>query len=518
MIKLNGNSLTLEDVGRVANALEEIQLSDDAIHNMELSHSRMESLMSASKPVYGLNTGFGIFADQRISSEESRQLNRNLILSHAVGTGEPLPKEVVKAAMLIRANTLAKGFSGIRVELVNTLLNMLNRQVVPIVCSKGSLGSSGDLCMLAQMALVMAESPSKNDRETGKAFYGDAILDGRTAMQKAGIKRILLSGKEGLAVINGATFSAAMLALAAWQGDYFCKLADIAAALSFEALLGRTDALHPILHAARGLSGQIESAEAIRDLLKGSQMADSHEHVQDAYSLRCAPQVHGAVRETLRFAQQITQYEINAATDNPLVVGEEKVVSGGNFHGEMIGMAADFLSIAMSELASISERRIFRLMDENLNYGLPSMLIGDEAKAGLNSGIMMLQYTAAALVLENQTLCSPDSVRSLPTSANQEDFNANAWNAALHLKQINENLSRVLTTEIYTACRAISIRRQRKPSLQLGRYTGQFFKMVAKDFPFQADDMLWKQEVDQLQTKLFQDTHYRDCASSVFDK
>ncbi len=518
MIKLDGNSLTLKDVGRVANALDKVQLSNSAIRNMELSHSRLKRLLADSMPVYGVNTGFGIFADQRISPEESLQLNRNLILSHAVGTGEPLPKDVVRAAMLIRANTLAKGFSGIRVGLVNTLLDMLNSQVIPIVYSKGSLGSSGDLCMLAQMALVMTDSLSRTDQESGKALYGKDTLDGRTAMRKAGIDRILLEDKEGLALINGATFSAAMLALAAWQGDYCCRLADLATALSIEALLGKKDALHPGLHAARGMPGQIASAQALRGLLKGSQMADSHEHVQDAYSLRCAPQVHGAVRETLRFVQQVVQQEINAATDNPLVVDEGKVVSGGNFHGEMLGMAADFLGIAFSELAAISERRIFRLIDEKLNFGLPNMLIGDKAKAGLNSGVMMLQYTAAALVLENQTLSSPDSVRSLPTSANQEDFNANAWNAALHLNQILENLSRVLATEIYTACRAISIRRQRQPELKLGQHTGQFYKLLEKDYPFQEDDMLWKREVDQLQTKLLQDAHFRDCVLSMFAK
>ncbi len=339
--------------------------------------------------------------------------------------------------MLIRANTLSKGYSGISQELVQTLLDMLNRGVTPVIQSKGSLGSSGDLCMLAQMAMVASRMDGEKESETGQAFFNDRLFSGREAMQNAGIQRLVLTNKDGLALINGATFSTAVLALAAYDSCYLCRLADLAAALTFEALLARTDPLHPQIHAARGLSGQIEASANMAYMLDGSTFVNSHNHVQDAYSLRCAPQVHGAVRDTLGFVWDTVTREINAATDNPLVVEDGMAISGGNFHGEAVGMGADYLGIALSELAGISERRTFRLMDERLNNGLPSMLVGDAGKAGLNSGIMMLQYTAAALALENQTLssliqsarCRPPPTRkiSTPTPAMQPTTLAKFW-------------------------------------------------------------------------------------------
>ena len=509
MIILDGNTLTTNEVARAARGGEKVKLSEKAISAINDSQKRLQAIIAASKPVYGLNTGFGIFADRMISRGESRQLNRNLILSHAVGTGDPLPQDVVRAAMLIRANTLAKGYSGIRLDLVQTIIDMLNKGVTPLVASKGSLGSSGDLCMLAQMALVMCSAPDEQGAELGQAYYQGELLDGCAAMKKAGIQRIVLENKDGLALINGATFSAALLALGAFDADYYCWLGDIAAALSFEALLGRTNALHPELHKARGLEGQIDSAAAISSMLVGSEWVDSHTQVQDAYSLRCTPQVHGAVRDTLKFALATVEKEINAATDNPLIVEEGLAVSGGNFHGEAVGMGADFLGIAVSELAAISERRVFRHLDAHLNHGLPAMLVGDDNKAGLNSGIMMLQYTAASLVLENQTLASPDSVRSLPTSANQEDFNANAYNAALHLSQILDNVSKVLSIEIYSACRAIDLRTKDMQKAKLGTMTAKVYKFVRDLIPFRAGDILWKEEIEKLQKNLFRKAEFR---------
>jgi histidine ammonia-lyase len=436
MISLDGHTLNIETLIQVSRNHEKMELSPEAIDSIKISQKRLNTIIAKNEPVYGLNTGFGIFADRAITPDERQQLNRNLILSHAVGTGDELPEEIVRAAMLIRANTLSKGYSGIRQELVQTLLEMLNRGVVPVIYSKGSLGSSGDLCQLAQMTLVASRMDHEKEAESGQAYYNGEKMNGRDAMQKAGIERLVLTNKDGLALINGATFSAAILALAAYDGAYLCRLADMAAALSFEALLARTDPLHPQIHKARGLKGQIDAAANIAFMLEGSTFVNSHRHVQDAYSLRCAPQVHGAVRDTLNFVWETVSQEINAATDNPLIVEDGLAISGGNFHGEPIAMGADYLGIALSELAAISERRTFRLMDNHLNYGLPAMLVGDEKKEGLNSGIMMLQYTAASLALENQTLSSPDSVRSLPTSANQEDFNANASNAANHVRQI----------------------------------------------------------------------------------
>ena len=509
MISLDGHTLSINALIQASREKEPIELSASAIASIVKSQNRLNAIIAQGKPVYGLNTGFGIFADRAITPDERQQLNRNLILSHAVGTGDELPEEVVRAAITIRANTLSKGFSGISQDLVQTLVEMLNRGITPVICSKGSLGSSGDLCMLAQMAMVATRMDGEKLSESGSAYLNGELLNGCDAMQKAGIERLVLTNKDGLALINGATFSTAILALIAYDSAYLCRLADLAAALTYEALLARTAPLHPQIHAARGLAGQIASAENIACMLEDSTFVNSHNHVQDAYSLRCAPQVHGAARDTLGFVWDTVSREINAATDNPLVVDDDLAISGGNFHGEAIGMGADFLGIALSELAGISERRTFRLMDSHLNYGLPAMLVGDEEKAGLNSGIMMLQYTAASLALENQTLSSPDSVRSLPTSANQEDFNANASNAANHARQIFENAAKIISIEIYSACRAIDLRKKQEISLKLGKSTSIACEMIRDLIPFQKGDAYWKEEVDLLQDYLFIQNKFR---------
>ncbi len=474
-------------------------------------------MLENRNPIYGINTGFGIFANKVISEIDNEKLNRNLIISHAVGTGDRLPLEIVRAAMLIRANALTKGYSGVRFEIVQTLLDMLNREVTPIIYSKGSLGSSGDLCMLAQLALVLSKWGDEKEEGSGIAEFSNKLFPGSEAMRQAGIERLLLSQKEGLALINGATFSAAILALSLEKAEFLCNLADLSISLSLEALVGRSEPYHPELHHARGLFGQIESARQITRNIQGSTLINSHPHVQDAYSLRCAPQVHGAVRDTLEFAKRIIECEINAATDNPLIVEEDKALSGGNFHGEPIGMCADFTSIAMSELAAISERRIFRLMDKNLNFGLKEMLVDENSLDGLNSGLMMLQYTAAALVLENQTLCSPDSVRSLPTSANQEDHNANAYLAAFHTWQVIENVTKVLAIEIFSSYRAIVQRRTRHSEYKLGRNTNKVFILMGKYFPYNADDSLWGLDMEKLYSYLLNLSEFKKEIQTIFD-
>jgi histidine ammonia-lyase len=516
MIVIDGNSLTLEEIYRIAWGLEKVMLSDQAIQAVEVSYNNLERIVQKKLPVYGLNTGFGIFADQVISNEDSRKLNRNLIISHAVGTGLPLPKHVVRAAMIIRANALTKGFSGIQLKVVTALVEMLNHDITPVVYSKGSLGSSGDLCMLAQMALVLTRDEHDDTLDSGLAEYKGEILSGFEAMQKAGIERTVLSYKDGLALINGATFSAAVLALCAYDAEFLSQLADLTAALTFEGLVGRSDALNRKLHQARGLEGQIMSADKISHFIQGSTLVDSDAHIQDAYSLRCAPQVHGAVRDTLAFVKETAIREMNAATDNPLIIDKDTVISGGNFHGEPVGMAADFLSIAISELGSVAERRLFRMMDKNLNFGLPAMLVGDGGKIGLNSGVMLLQYTAAALVLENQTLSSPDSVRSLPTSANQEDHNANAFNATLHLVQILENTLRVIAIEYYCACRAIDLRLKLSPEKHLGEGTAKAFDLLRSEIPYQSDDANWGVEISHLY-RLLTDQDFRSKLTKILN-
>jgi histidine ammonia-lyase len=418
--------------------------------------------------------------------------------------------------MIIRANALTKGFSGIQLKVVTALVEMLNHDITPVVYSKGSLGSSGDLCMLAQMALVLTRDEHDDTLDSGLAEYKGEILSGFEAMQKAGIERTVLSYKDGLALINGATFSAAVLALCAYDAEFLSQLADLTAALTFEGLVGRSDALNRKLHQARGLEGQIMSADKISHFIQGSTLVDSDAHIQDAYSLRCAPQVHGAVRDTLAFVKETAIREMNAATDNPLIIDKDTVISGGNFHGEPVGMAADFLSIAISELGSVAERRLFRMMDKNLNFGLPAMLVGDGGKIGLNSGVMLLQYTAAALVLENQTLSSPDSVRSLPTSANQEDHNANAFNATLHLVQILENTLRVIAIEYYCACRAIDLRLKLSPEKHLGEGTAKAFDLLRSEIPYQSDDANWGVEISHLY-RLLTDQDFRSKLTKILN-
>lgn len=495
MIFLGKNPLTIHSLIQVARFEDKVGLDSFAKGKIQDSHDRLERIVKAGKPVYGINTGFGIFADRKIQPDEISKLSRNLILSHAVGTGVPLSKEVTRAAMLVRANTLSQGYSGVRIEIVETLLEMLNKSVTPIVPSQGSLGSSGDLCQLSHLALVFTTDPNDREEESGWAEYEGKIIRGKSAMEAAGIKRIQLGAKEGLAINNGATFCAALGAISLWDAEYLVELADRSISLSLEALIGCSAAFDERLHIARGQIGQIESAKAIRAMINGSMLVDCTDRVQDAYSLRCAPQIHGAARDTLTHVKRVIEIELNAATDNPLLFGPDVALSGGNFHGEPVGMVLDFLGIAMAEVGAVSERRIFRLTDEKLNQGLPPMLVDSVKEAGLNSGVMMPQYTAASLVLENQTLATPDSVHSLPTSAEQEDHNANAMTAARHCWQIIENVKHILGVEVYTAARAVDLR-LRERDAQLGDGTAKLFKTIRKTVPYQAGDALWGPEVE----------------------
>ncbi|MEX1247645.1 MAG: aromatic amino acid lyase, partial [Anaerolineales bacterium] len=435
-IAIDGEQLTLADVKRVAVGKAKVQLAEKARGRMHQSQAWVAEIVAVGKPVYGINTGFGIFSEQQISAADTAKLNRNLILSHAVATGPELAEEVVRAAMLIRANTLAAGFSGARPELVEALLEMLNKGVTACIPSQGSLGSSGDLAPLAHLALVMSTDESDREDESGWAMYQGQRLRGKAAMAAAGIPRVILGPKEGLAITNGATFSAALAALTISLSEILLTAAELCAAISLEAMLGVSAAFDERLHQARRQGGQMEVAGRIRALTEGSTLLDAAGRVQDVYSLRCAPQVQGPARETLAYVRAIIEKEINAATDNPLLFGSGESISGGNFHGEPVGMAMDFLKIALCEVAAISERRTYLLLDGHMNGGLPPMLVAEGQAAGVNSGMMLLQYVAASLVLENQTLASPDSVRSLPTSAGKEDHNANAMTAARHAWQV----------------------------------------------------------------------------------
>jgi len=517
MIEITGNNLTIESLVEVARFDIEIKLSRSASEQIRSSHEKLLNLIKTTKPLYGINTGFGIFENKLISLDESKQLNRNLIFSHAVGTGDPLPEEIVRAAMAVRINALAKGLSGVKLKVVSTLVEMLNKGVIPQVSSKGSLGSSGDLCMLAQLGLVLLRDDLDLEEDSGIALFEGKLIYGKKAMLKAGIERIEFTHKDGLALINGATFSAAITALCVSDAYALSKIANAAVALSLEAMCGRSDAFHCDIHKARNIQGQIESAADIRKIIKGSSFIDSLNQVQDAYSLRCSPQIHGAIKETEKFVREIITKEINAATDNPLIVSGDKVISGGNFHGEPVGFAADFLSIALAELGAISERRTFRLLDNNLNNGLPAMLVDSSEEEGLNSGVMILQYTAAALALENQTLATPDSIKSLPTSANQEDHNANAYNAAINLREIIRNTTKILAIEIYTASRGIDLRKKIVHEGKMGAGTQEIYKLVRDLFPYHANDIQWRRELESLYEMLINESNLKDKILSVFD-
>jgi histidine ammonia-lyase len=496
-----GTSLTLAQVLRVARDNAPTQLDPAAREKISASRAWVEQIIARGEPItYGVNTGFGVFANAQVSSAQARALMRKLILSHAVGVGEPLPEQVVRAAMLIRANALAQGFSGVRIELVETLLEMLNRGVHPIIPAKGSVGASGDLAPLSHLALVLSTDEQDRDDESGAAFFRGERVSGKIAMERAGIPRLILEAKEGLALNNGTAISTALTLLAAADARNLITHSAHAVGLTLEALRGASNAFDARIHDAARHRGQQEIAAQLRALIQGSQLVDKARRVQDAYSLRCAPQVLGAALEALDYASARLQEEINAATDNPLIFVEGAqgvALSGGNFHGEMVAMAAAFLAIAVAELGSISERRTFRLLDGKLNDGLPMMLV---ERGGLNSGLMMAQVTAAALVSENKTLAHPDVLDSIPTSANQEDHVPMAANAARHLREIVWNTEYILAIEIMSAAQAIDLRlrNEGRGVEMLGAGTRAIFTRLREHVPFLAEDRILDRDLNQI--------------------
>ena len=494
---IDGSSLTLEDVIDVARAMRSVALGDHARSRVAGSRAWVDHVVEHEAPtVYGINTGFGVFANRHIARQDAEQLSRNLILSHAVGVGDPLPEDAVRAAMLIRANTLAIGHSGVRPDIIDTLIAMLNRRVTPIVPEKGSLGASGDLALLSHLALVFTTDATGRDEDSGEAIFEGRRMSGQEAMRRAGIPRVILGAKEGLALNNGATFSAAIGALAVHDAEVLLDNAIVAAAMSFEALRGVSHAFDERLHSVRKQVGQVEIAARMRALIEGSTLIDSTDRVQDAYTLRAIPQVLGPIQETIAFVRGIVERELNAATDNPLIFldlpSDDKALSGANFHGEPIALAMDFLKIAVSEIAGLSERRLFRLTDEKLNDGLPAMLVED---GGLHSGFMMAQYTAAALVSDNKTLAHPDSVDSIPTSANQEDFNPMAMNAARHCAEIIDNAQHVVALEMLAAAQALDLRLRSQAGARLGRGTQAARDRIRREVSFLDKDRLLAPDV-----------------------
>ena len=451
MIHLDGGSLTLGEFVAIADGRETVALATHAAGAVDRARAVVDRQAERDEPVYGINTGFGALAETVVPREALGQLQVNLLRSHAAGVDSPLPVRAVRGAMALRANVLAKGFSGIRRETLERLIELLNRRVHPRVPSRGSVGASGDLAPLAHLALVLIGE--------GQASVGDGLelLPGLDALRAAGLQPVRLAAKEGLALINGTQPSVAVALLALDGAERLARAADVALALSIDALRGSVHPFDARMHAARPHAGQSVSAANVRLLLEHSGINKSHEHcgrVQDAYSLRCAAQVHGAARDALAFARQTLLTEANAATDNPMVfAGEAEIVSGGNFHGAPVAIAADLMAIALAQLATISERRADRLVNPALSE-LPAFLTAD---SGLQSGYMMAQVTAAALVSEIKTLAHPASVDTIPTSANREDHVSMSMGAALKADRALALATRVIAVEILCACQAIDL-------------------------------------------------------------
>ena len=471
-VTLRGTGLTEDQVVAVARAGEKVALAAAARQKMAHSRARVENAARSRDPVYGVSTGFGALAGTRVAPLRQPELQLALIRSHAAGVGPPVDGEVVRATILMRARTLAMGMSGVRPVLAEALIGMLNAGITPVVPRYGSVGCSGDLAPLAHIGLALVGE--------GDVVDADGVRKpAAQALKAAKLKPVKLETKEGLALINGTDGMLGMLVLACADAELLFRTADITAAMSAEALLGTDRAFQSRLHELRPHAGQVASAANLERLMRGSQIVSSHRHslhaVQDSYSVRCSPQVAGAARDTLDFARRIAEVELSSAIDNPIVLESGEVESNGNFHGEPLAFAADFLAIAAAEVGSIAERRVDRLLDPHRSQGLPPFLAEEP---GVNSGLMVAQYTAAALVAENRRLAAPASVDSIPTSGMQEDHVSMGWGAAMKLRTVLDNLSHILAVELCAAARAQELRRPLEPSPATGAVRDALRKKV----------------------------------------
>ncbi|KPJ50054.1 histidine ammonia-lyase [candidate division TA06 bacterium DG_26] len=458
-IFLDGQSLTLTQIKDVARRSARVSLRRSQLLRIRKSRQAVERKLREEIPLYGITTGVGKLATTRISANQAAELQRNIVLSHSTGVGPFLPQDVTRAVVLLRANTLAKGYSGVRAEVIQFLIDLLNHRIHPRVPEVGSVGASGDLAPLAHVALVLIGE--------GEVEYRGMVRRTQSALKKIALKPLSLAAKEGLSLVNGTQATLGIMTLALLDAERLCDLAELAGAMSVDALRGSPAAFDRRIHAVRPHPGQVRVAKRLSKLLKGSQIRESHrgcKKVQDAYSLRCIPQVHGACRDLVRYVRSVVEAEINSATDNPLVFWEDdEILSGGNFHGEPLALAADALSIALSELASISERRVARLLDASLS-GLPPFLT---RKSGLHSGFMTAHLTSVAALGENKVLSHPASVDSLPTSGEQEDHVSMSYTAALKAWKIRENLETALAVEFLCAAQALDLLRPLRSSRPL---------------------------------------------------
>lgn len=496
-ILLDGNSLTFQQVYAVAHGgpnAPRVEIGAEAARLVTRAADAVQTLLKRGTIAYGITTGFGAFKDRIIPPDQVEQLQRNILVSHAVGVGEPFDIPTTRAIMLIRANTLARGHSGIRLSTLQLLTEMLNRGVHPVIPEKGSLGASGDLAPLAHMALPLIGE--------GLVEYQGEMMSGEEAFRRAGLKPVTLAAKEGLALTNGTAVMTALGVLQTLRAERYSQTADIAGCLSLEALNGTDLAFDARIHALRPYPRQQECAAYLRHLLEGGQFTREHSslNVQDAYTLRCIPQVHGAVRDAIAYARWIFEIELNAVTDNPLIFVDEQdeitVLSGGNFHGEPLAIAMDYLAFSVAELGNISERRIMRLTDECSNtHVLPAFLTRE---GGLNSGFMILQYTAAALATENKVLSHPASVDTIPTSANVEDHVSMGATAALKLREVLNNVERILAIELMSAAQGVDFRKQVIGAEKvLGQGTRGVYALLREHIPFIETDRPLAQYVEK---------------------
>lgn len=487
---LDGSSLTIEDFISVTRGHRKVALSPEAEVAVDKAREVVDRFVKEKRVVYGLTTGFGKFSDVIISEDETAALQENLITSHSCGVGEPFSEDIVRGIILLRVNALSSGYSGIRRSTLESLIGMLNENVVPYVPEKGSLGASGDLAPLSHVALTLIGQ--------GQAYYQGQLMAGGEAMKKAGVPIIQLSSKEGLALNNGTQVMTSVGCHVVYDAMNLIRQANGIAMLSFEALTGITDAYYAGTHQIRNQAGQVACAKNFLDLVEGSANTTKQGElrVQDAYSLRCLPQIHGASLDCFRYVEEKVANEINAVTDNPIIfVEDDRVISGGNFHGQPMALAFDFLKIGLSELANVSERRLERMVNPALSNGLPAFLT---EKGGVNSGFMIVQYAAAALVSENKVLAHPASVDSIPSSANQEDHVSMGTIAARQAREILANVRKVLAMELLTACQAMDLRGDKG----MGKGTKVFYDKVRSLVPTLKEDRTMYTDMDKVESLL----------------
>ncbi len=488
MLLLSGQPLTLQQIAAVAHGREHVALGDDARARAENARRVVEQIVTEGRTVYGVNTGFGKLSDVSIQPSELRQLQLNLVRSHACGLGNPLSEPEARAMLLLRANVLATGFSGARPLVIETLIEMLERGVTPVIPEKGSVGASGDLAPLSHLALAVIGE--------GEAFYQGERLPAAVALERAQIVPLQLEVKEGLALLNGTQAMGAVGGLALHRADRLVRLADVAGAMTLEALRGTPVAFDERIHSARPHAAQIEVAAQLRELLQESEIRESHvdndPRVQDAYSLRCMPQVHGAVRNALSHARETVEIESGSATDNPLVFSDTgEVLSGGNFHGAPVALVLDYAAIAVTDLMSITERRVDRLVNPDTNEGLPPFLT---TQPGISSGFMMLQVSAVALLNEAKVLAHPASIDNVPTDGGKEDHVSMGMTAATKLRSIVDLAEMTTAIELMTASQALDFRAPLKP----GRGVGRAFEIVREVAPPVVRDRSMSRDIEKI--------------------